>query len=192
MKFNQKYPNLKADLKWIAENKRLFNDLIPGKIYTAYENDEVGLDVKHVRAKYKTIKQHKVNGKMVNATTKRVSDKGNFFVKKIAICKCGAFKASNKMRIPTCYECIRAEQNKKMTNRYHSNKKQPSIYTTRRAKKQFQEPVIIPRNCSHCAKLKTYCKDVMSCLTNADGVLRLVPRDFEQNVRDYGQRKGKY
>jgi len=127
--YNQKYPNLEADLKWISKNKHLFKGIIPGKIYTVFQNDEIVMDVKYAKFKYKSL-YRRVNGKSKIRTTRRISENGNFFIKKIAICECGEFKAGNKMRRSICHECVTKEHNKKMLARHYKKNKSKPDYST--------------------------------------------------------------
>ena len=135
IKNNNKSINvLDENATWILENKELFKDLLPGKIYTVFENEAPILFVKNTKFKYKSI-YHKINGKVTIKTTKRISEKGNFFIKKISICKCGNLKAANKMRNPDCLDCLACQRNKKMLSRYRAKKKQKPDYTTNKNKK---------------------------------------------------------
>ena len=96
---------------WIKANESLFKNLIPGKIYTVFENE------KPVVSKGKPI--YTIRYTKTGRTLMRVSKKGNVMVNKIALCEvCGKLKAGRKIRSSLCAYHMKLKTKEMLKNRH--------------------------------------------------------------------------
>ena len=115
-----------SDKLFIEKNKQLFKNLVPGKIYSIFENNEIVL--------YKTPEAEThcqtVQRKDKPPTTANFSPNNNRFITRIAICGqilrngivCTRPKAG-RIKNTLCKSCQKIRNRKTVRSYYHKNKK---------------------------------------------------------------------
>ena len=141
-------------VNWIRENYSLYDDLTPGLIYVVFDREKPLLEdsnfiYKQVYVDDKGNITKKRMDKTDQTTQRRVSERGNLFVTKIAICElCGTMKAAKGLKKPTCTSCLHTQRNRVNLNRY---------YTEYRTTENFLVVAEVVKKCYTCKKLYTFC-----------------------------------
>ena len=99
------YPIETENILWILDNQHLFKDLKKGERYVCFENEK---PILYSEAQKISPKTTWVAGERIN---RRLSPDGNAIQKVIAICECGAFKASKTMNTSDCSSCLIKKRN---------------------------------------------------------------------------------
>lgn len=118
--------------KWIAENTHHYENLEKGIIYVIFENNEMYVDIRSdmpekplPKIDLARIKYRQVRNKAGIVEQFRFSENNNKFITKIAICQCGKYLASSRLRATKCDECKYDHKIK------HNKKRQKNNYVSK-------------------------------------------------------------